>query len=456
MAGIGFELRRILSKDTFTSQLRAYLYAALISAGPWMLSILCIAILGLFRGAGMSRQGHEIFRATTTLTYALSLILVGGVQLVLTRFLADKLYLNKPEHSLSAFFTTATLVLGIGLPLEFLILYSFQLPLVYKLVAVVLFGVISLVWLGMIVLSAVKDYTSIVLAFAAGTVGSILGAFFLGAQLGLVGFFTGYTLGQTLLFFWLLARMLAEFRPVSIWDGEMFGYFIRFWELALVGLLYNAAIWADKMIFWTAPDARSITPWFQTHDMYEAPVFYAYLSVVPMLSIFLVRIETTFYEHYRNYYANILDKAPLKAIVSERHAMVRTLKQSLKEVFISQGTLTLVCIVFAHELAELARLDPLQVSILRIALLGAFLQAVFSLVMVILFYFDLRYEVLVLSALFLVCNAGLSWLSIQLGPQWYGYGYCYACLISLMAGYFLLSRNLGRLEFITFARQPIA
>lgn len=455
MAGIGFELRRILSRDTFSSQVRAYLYAALISAGPWMLSILCIAVLGLFRGAGMNQHAHEVFRATTTLTYALSLILVGGVQLVATRFLADKLYINKPEHSLSAFFTAATLVLAIGLPMEFFLLEGFQLPLLYKLVAVVLFGIISLVWLGMIVLSAVKDYTSIVMAFVAGTVGSIAGAFTFGSWFGFVGFFTGYTTGQVLLFFWLLARMLAEFRPAGIWDAELFSYFGKYWELGLVGLLYNAAIWSDKMVFWTAPDARLIAPWFHTHDLYEAPVFYAYLSVVPMMSIFLVRIETTFYEHYRNYYGRILDRSPLRAIVEERYGMVRALKLSLRDVFISQGSLTLLCIVFTPDIAALTRLDPLQISILRIALLGAFLQALFSLVMVILFYFDLRREVLILSIIFLVSNTGLSWASIQLGQQWYGYGYCYACLISLLSGYFLLSRNLDRLEYITFARQPI-
>ena len=34
MAGIGFELRKILSKDSYTSTMRAYLYAGLISSGP--------------------------------------------------------------------------------------------------------------------------------------------------------------------------------------------------------------------------------------------------------------------------------------------------------------------------------------------------------------------------------------------------------------------------------------
>lgn len=34
MAGIGFELRKILSRDSYTATLRAYLYAGLIEPVP--------------------------------------------------------------------------------------------------------------------------------------------------------------------------------------------------------------------------------------------------------------------------------------------------------------------------------------------------------------------------------------------------------------------------------------
>ena len=47
MAGIGFELRKILSKDSYTSTMRAYLYAGLISSGPWVLSIISVMLIGV-------------------------------------------------------------------------------------------------------------------------------------------------------------------------------------------------------------------------------------------------------------------------------------------------------------------------------------------------------------------------------------------------------------------------
>ena len=46
MAGIGFELRRILAEDTYTSMVKGYLYSTVISSGPWLMSVLSLAFLG--------------------------------------------------------------------------------------------------------------------------------------------------------------------------------------------------------------------------------------------------------------------------------------------------------------------------------------------------------------------------------------------------------------------------
>ena len=47
MAGIGFELRKLLKRESLLGILRAYGYAGLISSGPWVLSILGIMLVGI-------------------------------------------------------------------------------------------------------------------------------------------------------------------------------------------------------------------------------------------------------------------------------------------------------------------------------------------------------------------------------------------------------------------------
>lgn len=47
MAGIGFELRKLMKRDSYLSILQAYTYAGIISSGPWVLSIIAVLIIGI-------------------------------------------------------------------------------------------------------------------------------------------------------------------------------------------------------------------------------------------------------------------------------------------------------------------------------------------------------------------------------------------------------------------------
>ena len=69
MAGIGFELRKILRRDTLTSTLAAYGYAGVISAGPLILSILGILLIGMMSLAVVQPPGLIVqFQVSSTST----------------------------------------------------------------------------------------------------------------------------------------------------------------------------------------------------------------------------------------------------------------------------------------------------------------------------------------------------------------------------------------------------
>ena len=456
MAGIGFELRKILDKGSYISELSAYLYAAMISSGPWLMSVICLSVLGLFKGAGFTILRHEMFRSTIIYTYCFSLILVGIIQLVATRYLADRLYVSDEQATLRSFFTSTFLVLAAGLPLAIAIYWTFDVGPFFKLIAVILFLVVCLIWLAMISLSAVKDYKQIVYAFAIGSVLSVVGAIQLFPYLGINGYLLGYTAGQCVIFFWILARLLAEFPADVLWDKGLVRYFVKYWDLAAIGFMYNLAIWVDKMVFWFADDARVIFPWFRTHDFYEGPVFFAYLTIVPTMAIFLMKIETYFYDHYKDYYAKIMAHKPLRQILTEKQGMIAMLRQSMREVFAVQGAITLLAYIFAPYLVDTAQLTALQIPLFRVALIGAFLQVLLSMAVIVLFYFDQRRQVLITSAVFLATNFGFSLATTRMGLQYYGYGYCYSCLVSLILCFILLQKALDDLEYLTFAQQPMA
>ena len=79
MAGIGFELRKILRRDSLTGTMTAYGYAGLISAGPLILSIVAILLIGVL-SLPVMRSPERIVQFQMSVTYliAVSLIVTGA------------------------------------------------------------------------------------------------------------------------------------------------------------------------------------------------------------------------------------------------------------------------------------------------------------------------------------------------------------------------------------------
>ena len=65
--------------------------------------------------------------------------------------------------------------------------------------------------------------------------------------------------------------------------------------------------------------------------------FLAYLSIIPGMAVFLLRMETDFVEQYRKFYAAINDGAPLKLILQIYEEMIVTIRRGFTEIFKVQG-----------------------------------------------------------------------------------------------------------------------
>ena len=112
--------------------------------------------------------------------------------------------------------------------------------------------------------------------------------------MGTEGYLAGYLLGQWVTLFWFLAKICVEFPSHMRWNPNFIRSMRQFWELVGIGFLFNFGIWADKFMFWLAPDARMILNPFRTNDIYEGPVYFAYLTIVPATAIFLLKVKQPF------------------------------------------------------------------------------------------------------------------------------------------------------------------
>ncbi|MBF0243675.1 MAG: exopolysaccharide Pel transporter PelG [Planctomycetes bacterium] len=454
MAGIGFKIQKLLSEDTYWGVLKGYFYSAVISSGPWLISILCIGALGLFSRPLIGQEEHAIFRIWVMYCYAASLVVSGAVQMLITRYISDCIHGKRTEVLLASFITYSLPVFAIQLTsaYAYLLWSGFSSIIIYS--GALLYAIITLIWIAMIYLSAAKDYLTIVFAYLIGAVASIAGASALAGDYGLPGVLGGYTAGQAILLAVLVSRIVVEFPSRQFVDPDCLRFLTRYPLLGLTGLFYNAAIWVDKLLFWIY-EGREIHRGFYTCPFYETPTYLAFVTIVPALSIFLIRIETSFYTTYREYYLKVTGKYSLGEILASKRSMWRSLSLSFARLFIFQGSVTAVCFAYSHHILMFFKMDSYQLGVLRITILGAFFHSLLMVLFIMILYFDWRHLALRCSLVFLITNAVFTGISLNLDISWRGYGYFFASLLTLCYGTLSFLERFDDLEYITFSSQPL-
>lgn len=457
MAGIGFEIRRILEKDTLLSLLEAYGFAGLISSGPWVLSILGVMMIGILSYTMVSPQVLIVqFLVSVTYLMAFSLMLTGILQLMFTRFIADRLFELKKAiilpNMLGALCLTTLVAGGSG---ALVLTFLFDQSLTYRLLMLANFVALCNLWIVIIFLSSMKAYRLIVGLFFAGYGIAVISALALSMLgFGMDGLLFGVLVGHSFLLFSFL------FIIVQTYPGEQliaFDFLQRkqiFISLIFTGFFFNLGIWADKLIFWFYPDTSQIIigP-LRASLIYDLPIFLAYLSIIPGMAVFLVRMEADFAEQYDLFYTSIREGDTLQRIYYRKDRMIYTARQGIYEIFKVQGITVVLLLLWGQDILQAIGISPLYVRLFYIDVVGVSVQVLLLSIMNVLFYLDGRRIALFLSLLFLLSNSLFSWLSIQLGASFFGYGFTLAMALTSLVGLALLSRKMNRLEYETFMLQ---
>jgi uncharacterized membrane protein len=456
MAGIGFELRRLLKRENLLGLIQAYGYAGVISSGPWVLSIVGILVIGILSYAVVVPDfGIVQFQVTVTYIIALSLILTGAFQLSFTRFSADRLFEHRKDIILTNFNAVAlavTLLSGVLGMLAILFLFPAQ-TLLFRLMAVAGFVIMSNIWIATIFLSGMKHYREIVWLYFVGYSLTVVAALAL-RTLGLEGLLIGFVIGHAALLLGMLSLILRNYSAERFMSFEFFNGKMVFPSLMWIGLLYNLGVWADKFMFWYTPaTSQPVIGPFRASLIYDLPVFLAYLSIIPGMAIFLVRLETDFVEYYDAFYNAVRSGGSLESIERFRNGMVETVKLGVYEIVKIQILVVLLLIVVGRVLLEWLGISTLYLALLHVDVIAAGLQVVLLGILNVFFYLDKRRIVLALTALFVLLNVVFTAVTIRLGPAFYGYGFAAALLIVVMLGAWNLSRTLARLEYETFMLQ---
>ena len=305
-----------------------------------------------------------------------------------------------------------------------------------------------------VLLSGMKRYKAIVALFGLSYTLIVASALLL-RPWGLEGLLGGFVLGHYVLLAGMWLLVVKEFSPTR----QLVAFdFLQpdklYLSLVAIGFLYNLGIWADKFMFWFfPPTSQPIIGALRASLIYDLPVFLSYLSIIPGMAVFLVRIETDFVEYYDKFYDAVRGGGSLEYIETMRDEMVYAIQQGLGEIAKIQTLAVLTTFVAGPWVLDALGISRLYLPLLYVQVVGAGLQVGLMAVLNVFFYLDQRRIVLLLCVQFVLLNVLLTGYTLLHSAALYGYGFALATLLTLATGLLLLSRSLGRLEYRTFMLQ---
>ncbi len=457
MAGIGFELYKILQEGTLGSILKVLFLGTIIVAGPWILSVLSIYVIQKYAYSAIS-EAPDLFTVSIVYVYAFSLIIFGGTHYIFSRYIADQIYIENDEAIPPALQTILYLITILSVIISgiFVLFNDFSYinnSGLYKFSLILLFIVINIIWVMLIYIALLKEYNKIFISYLFGVAVSIGGVFYLGKDYGVAGAVLGYTLGQLIIVVLLLliSQKSYPLKRIGI-NMELFTYFGKYKYLFFIGMFFNLGIWSDKIMYWFVLGNNIKGTLFFYYINYDIPVFLAFLTMIPGLVYFLVVSEPVFHTEYTNFIRNILEDT-LKDIRMKKDLMLKSLRDGVSRLIFFQGVWTIGLMMNMGQFLSFMGYEFIDRSIISVLIVAVFFHIMSLTLQIYLLYLELRREALLSTVIYFVGNAVLTLLFIFWEFPIPGVSYMIAAFLSSSySGYHLISKS-PIIDFIIFNKR---
>ena len=171
MAGIGFELVKLLKKNNYGGLLRAYGLTTLIGSGPGLLILFSLGVICFFTFFAIPTLATvRQFLVIIIYLFSGSMIISSFLQYTFTRFVADLEFLKKFECITPNFFGVLLIQIMVSLSFVLPVVFYFfsDYSIILKILLVSTFNILTLIWISTVLLTGAKSYRRIIWAFILG------------------------------------------------------------------------------------------------------------------------------------------------------------------------------------------------------------------------------------------------------------------------------------------------
>jgi uncharacterized membrane protein len=459
MAGIGFELKKLFDRRSAIGYFRAYTYTMFITASPFiLLTGMVLVIQLLFSLFDVSHFTKQLYIASVVYPFIFSHIISSGFAMLITRYVADQLYSKNYSEIIPSLYGTIAVALGIGSIPAIAFFWNAPLAFELKVVTYIFYMELIVIWIQGVYLTALKDYKKIIHSYAGGAILAVLLAFAVlktGVLPPLFGAMLAMNIGVLLIAAMLMINIKKFFAESSYKNFLFLRYFESHFNLFWISLFYAVSLYIPNIIIWNGPLAVRLADTYVYAPIYDIATFYAFLSILPVMVIFVVSTELHFYQKYSTYFMYITEKGNFKEIEDARRDLLHVMWSEIRNIVEFQLAFTFVALALGNYLLPRIGLTYASINMYNLIVLGAYSTGILQVIITILLYIEDRKGALWISAFFLLANASFNLIGLGFGENTYGFGFFLAAFLSLVISLGRLVYYSNRIDYFVFCSRPV-
>lgn len=459
MAGIGFELRKIYGRKTLASNVWGSIYATMTTVGPSILFALLLLTTKFFMDYfGIGELKSMFFISSFTYIFLIAILVSSLFNTILSRYISDCIFVKKEDDICASMFgvlAMGSVVSGIiifclclgmyindKIPIRFLIVYYFL-----GILATNTYNLITYV-------SALKEYKKVTLSYLMSLVVAIPTFLFLYKLFNVDIVFSAYialAIGFFLANILLVYYCIKAFGKPSYKYFSFLIYFKKFPKLLLSGFSYMLGFYISTIIYWIFSDMSTQVSIFRTAPEYDMAMFMAIVVNMPALIIFVVKVETEFFDRYVAY-LSALNHGSYTLIEKERDNMINIIRLQLFYVYEVQLIITVILICIANVFFPYLGISAQSLNMFMILSMGLYCTFCMYFTVIFLYYFEDHTSACVGPCLFLILTAVLSLISSIIGKPFYTLPILVGGIFGWIITYVLLKKRLKNLNMFLLCK----
>ena len=450
MAGIGFQLARTAREGGVGGIVGAAAFGAVISAGPWLITAIAMAMLNRWSAAHLGSDAARTVQTILVYSFSLSALAAAPVGILATRLVADRIF-ARDAGGVSGIMLVA-LAAGGGFALAIgTVTFGLlgRLPLAQAVLATLILAWLTQIWIAAPLLTALRRYRAIPLAYLAGIAfAALLLAALPGPGVIMVLAVIAAGIATTLAAVMYVVRRHFSAAPVLPDRTAMAPRLAQI--VAAAGILGVVAIWIDKWQLWFGPASIPTIGLLRLNPINDQGSFLGLLTMVPGLTLLLIVTETRFDRAFEGMIVRCTGTSTLQRIEEARGDVARAMLDGLRILVLAQALVAAFAWVFAVPLFEAIGADARAIFAFRQTSLGTVFHLVVIATTVVLAYYDLFGRIVLTWLAFAIGSAIATLLQWDIGFAAFGWGYMAGAVVGASVGLALVAEATINLTYLLF------